>query len=171
MEVFSFYICRMNNILTDIETGNQYMIQPSVQELEDGIIQYVPELHAHLWDYIMCDGQLYSNHPDLVDWDQGVEEWKESVMGQWPFGIQLSVERKLINEALDCLDSLDSYLQFEEWEMNQIEAQDKADEDDDNDDDVDLVSEDEGYDTEDDDDIEVDQWNFGIAPMLWHIQL
>ena len=74
MEVFSFYICRMNNILTDIETGNQYMIQPSVQELEDGIIQYVPELHAHLWDYILCDGQLYSNHPDLVDWDQGVEE-------------------------------------------------------------------------------------------------
>ena len=101
MEVFSFYICRMNNILTDVETGTQYMIQPSVEELEDGIIQFVPELHAHLWDYIMCDGQLYSNHPDLVDLDQGVEEWKESVMGQWPFGIQLSVEQKLINEALD----------------------------------------------------------------------
>ena len=31
-----------------------------------------------------------------------------------------------------------------------------------NDEDVDLVSEDEGYDTEDDDDIEMDQWNFGI---------
>ena len=170
MEVFSFYICRMSNILTDAETGNQYMIQPSVQELEDGIIQYVPELHTHLWNYVMCDGQLYSNHPDLVDWDQAVEEWKESVMGQWPFGIQLSVEQKLINEALDCLDSLDSYLQFEEWEMDQLEAQEEADEEDD-DDDVDLVSEDEGYDTEDDDDIEVDQWNFGIAPMLWHIQL
>ena len=86
----------------------------------------------------------------------------------WPFGIQLSVEQKLINEALDCLDSLDSYLQFEEWEMDQIEAQEEADDDDD---DVDLVSEDEGYNTEDDDDIVVDQWNFGIAPMLWHIQL
>ena len=166
MEVFSFYICRMNNILTDVETGNQYMIQPSVQELEDGIIQYVPELHAHLWYYIMYDGQLYSNHPDLVDRDQGVEEWKESIMGQWPFGTQLSVEQKLINEALDCLDSLDSYLQFEEWEMDQIEAQEEADDGDD-----DVVSEDEGYDTEDDDDFEVDQWNFGIAPMLWHIQL
>ena len=171
MEVFSFYICRMNNILTDVETGNQYMIQPSVQELEDGIIQYVPELHAHLWDYIMGDGQLYSNNPDLVDWDQGMEEWKESVMGQWPFGIQLSVEQKLINEALDCLDSLDSYLQFEEWEMDQIEAQEEEVDDDDDDDDVDLVSEDEGYDTEDDDDIEVEQWNLGIAPMLRHIQL
>ena len=119
MEAFSFYICRMNNILTDVETGDQYMIQPSVQELEDGIIQYVPELHAHLWDYILCNGQFYSNHPDLVDWDQGVEEWKESIMGQWPFGTQLSIDQKLINEALDCLDSLDSYLQFKEWEMDQ----------------------------------------------------
>ena len=169
MKAFSFYICRMNNILTDVETGHQYMIQPSAQELEDGIIQYVPELHAHLWHYILCDGQLYSNHPDLDDWDQGVEEWKESIMHQWPFGTQLSIDQKLMNEALDCLDSLDSYLQFEEWEMDQIEAQEEADDDDDND--VYLVSEDEGYDTEDDDDIDMDQWNFGIAPMLWHIQL
>ena len=52
--------------------------------------------------------------------------------------------------------------------MDQIEAQEEADDDDN---DVYLVSEDEGYDTEDDDDIEVDQWNFGIAPMLWYIQL
>ena len=54
--------------------------------------------------------------------------------------------------------------------MDQIEAQEEADEGDE-DEDVDLVSEDEGYDTEDDDDIEMDQWNFGITPMLWHIQL
>ena len=167
MEAFSFYICRMNNILTDVETGHQYMIQPSVQELEKGIIQYVPELHAHIWDYILCNGQLYSNHPDLVDWHQGVEECKESIMGQWPFGTQLSADQKLINEALDYLDSLDSYLKFEECEMEQIEAQEEPDDDDD----VDLVSEDEGYDTEDNDDIDVDQWNFGIAPLLWHIQL
>ena len=140
--------------------------------MESGIVQYVPELHAHLWDYILCNGQLYSNHPDLVDWDQGVEEWKESIMGQWPFGTQLSTDQKLIKEALDYLVSLDSYLQFEEWEMEQIEAQEEADDDDDNDDnDVDVVSEDEGYNTEDDNDDEVDQWNFGIAPMLWHIQL
>ena len=118
----------------------------------------------------MCDGQLYSNHPHLVDWDQGVEEWKESEMGQWPFSTQLSVEQKLVNEALDCLDSLYSYLQFVEWELNQIEAQEEANDDDDVDD-VDLVGEDEGYDTDDDDDFEVEQWNFGIAHMLWHIQI
>ena len=155
---------------TYMVTGKKYKIQPSVEEIENGIIPFVPELHAHLWDYVLCDGQLYSNHPDLVDWDQGVEEWKDSVMGQWPFGVQLSAEQKLINKALDCLDSLDSYLQFEEWELDQIEAQEEADDDDD-DVDVDLESEDEGYDTEDDDDIEMEQWNFGIAPMLWQIQL
>ena len=33
------------------------------------------------------------------------------------------------------------------------------------------MSEDEGYDTEDDADNDVDQWDFGIAPVLWHIQL
>ena len=168
MEVFSFYISRMNNTLTDMVTGKKYKIQPSVEEIENGIIPFVPELHAQLWDYVLCDGQLYSNHPDLVDWDQGMEEWKDSVMGQWPFGVQLSAEQKLINEALDCLNSLDSYLQFEEWEMDQIEAQEEADDDDV---DVDLESEDEGYDTDGDDDIEMDQWNFGIAPMLWQIQL
>ena len=48
--------------------------------------------------------------------------------------------------------------------MDQIEAQEDYD---DVDNDVDIVSADEGYDTEED----VDQWDFGIAPVLWHIQL
>ena len=111
----------------------------------------------------MVDDQLYSIHPDLIDWNQGVEEWKEDIMGQWPFGIQLTVDQRLLEEALDYLDFLDSYLQFEEWEMDKIEAQ----EEDDNDD-VDIVSEDEGYDS---DEGEIDHWDFGIAPVLWHIQL
>ena len=72
----------MNNILTDEKTGQQYMLSPSSQELERGIIQYVTELHAHLWSYIMVEGQLYSVHPDLIELDQGVEEWKEDIMGQ-----------------------------------------------------------------------------------------
>ena len=50
MEVFSFYICRMDNILTDVETGKQYMLQPSVEKIEDGIIQFVPEL-MHTFGY------------------------------------------------------------------------------------------------------------------------
>ena len=142
------------------------MLSPSSQELERGIIQYIPELHAHLWSYIMVDGQLYSIHPDLIDWDQGVEEWKEDIMGQWPFGTQPTVDQMLLEEALDCLGLLDSYLEFEEWEMDQIEAQEKDD-----DDDVDIVSEDEGYDSDGEDEDDIDNWDFGIAPALWHIQL
>ena len=156
-------------ILIDDKTGQQYM--SSVQELESGIIQYVPELHAHLWNYILVNGQLYSIHPDLIDWDQEVEEWKEDIMGQWPFGIQLTADQRLLKEALNCLDLLDSYLQFEEWEMDQIKAQEENDNDDDDDNDVDIVSEDEGYDSEDDDENDIDQWNFGIASVLWYIQL
>ena len=159
----------MNNILIDDKTGQQYMLHPSVQELEKGIIQYVPELHAHLWNYILVDGQLYSIHPDLIDWDQGVEEWKEDIMRQWPFGSWLTADQRLLEVALNCLDPLDSYFQFEEWEMDQIEAQEENDDDDDND--VDIVSEDEGYDSEDDDENDIDQWDFGIASLLWHIQL
>ena len=93
----------------------------------------------------LCAMVVYSNHPDLINWNQEVEEWKESIMGQWPFGTQLSTDQKLINEALDYLDSLDSFLQLEEWEMDQIEAQEEAHDDDDDDNDVDLVSEDGGY--------------------------
>ena len=117
----------------------------------------------------MVDGQLYSIHPDLIDWDQRVEEWKEDIMGQWPFGIQPTVDQRLLEEALNCLDFLDSYLQFEEWEMDQIEAQEEEEEEEDDDDDVDIVSENEGYDSDDEDDI--DHRDFGIAPLLWHIQL
>ena len=116
----------------------------------------------------MVDGQLYSIHPDLIDWDQGVEECKEDIMGQWPFGIQPTVDQRLLEEALNCLDFLVSYLQFEEWELDQIEAQE---DDDDDDDDVDKVSEDEGYDSDDEDEGDIDHWDFGIAPVLWHIQL
>ena len=72
----------MNNILIDDKIGQQYMLNPRIQELERGIIQYVPELHAHLWNYILVDGQLYSIHPDLIDWNQGIGEWKEDIMGQ-----------------------------------------------------------------------------------------
>ena len=49
----------MNNILIDDETGQQYMLHPSVPEMGSGIIQYVPELHAHLWNYILVNVQLY----------------------------------------------------------------------------------------------------------------
>ena len=52
--------------------------------------------------------------------------------------------------------------------MDQIEAQE---EDDDDVDDVDIVGEDEGYDSDGEDEDDINNWDFGIAPVLWHIQL
>ena len=51
--------------------------------------------------------------------------------------------------------------------MDQIEAQ-VEDDDVDN---VDIVSEDEGYDSDSEDEDDIDNWDFGMAPVLWHIQL
>ena len=161
----------MERILADNETGQQYKLHPSPQELQRGVVQFMPELHAHVWSYITVDGQVYSNNPELVDWDQGVDEWKESVMGQWPFGAPPSEEQRVTQEALDCLDCLDSYLEYEEWVMEQIKAQN--DDDDDDDDDGDVESEDEGYTSVDEgtDGDDLDDWVFGLAPMLMNIYL
>ena len=82
-------------------------------------------------------------------------------MGHWPFGKPLSEEELLQKEVMDCLDNLDSVLDFEEWVMDQ----EKAALDDDDDDD------DEGYITEEESDSEEDNINFGLAPMLMHIEL
>ena len=163
----------MEKILIDSETGQQFMLHPGPQELQRGVVQFVPELHSHLWSYITVNGQVYFNNPELVDWDQGVDEWKESVMGQWPFGTPPSEEQRVTQEALDCSDYLDTCLEFEEWVMEQIEAQDDNNDDDhDHDDDV-VESEDEGYNSDDegDDGNDIDDWVFGLAPMLINIYL
>ena len=56
--------------------------------------------------------------------------------------------------------------------MDQIEAQEEEEEEEEDDDDVvDIVSEDEGYDSNGEDEDDIDNWDFGIAPVFWHIQL
>ena len=81
----------------------------------------------------------------------------------------LPQRNEVTQETLDCLDYLDSYLEYEEWVMEQIEAQD----DDGGDDDDDIESEDEGYNSDDegDDGNDIDDWVFGLAPMLMNIYL
>ena len=110
---------------------------------------------------------MYSNNPDLIDWDANVDEWKEDVMGQWPFGNPPSETQRVTQETLDCLGHLDSYLECEEWVMEQIEAQDDGDDDDD------IESEDGGYNSDDEgvDENDIDNWVFGLAPMLMNIYL
>ena len=90
-------------------------------------------------------------------------------MGHWPFGKPLSEELPQ-KEVMDCLDNLDSVLDFEEWVMDQKEAALDDDDDDDDDDDSDDESDDEGYITEEGSDGE-ENINFGLAPMLMHIEL
>ena len=72
----------MDKILTDSVTGQQYMLHPGPEELQKGIVEYVPALHAHLWSYVTVDGQVFTRDPELIDWDANVDEWKEDVMGQ-----------------------------------------------------------------------------------------
>ena len=79
----------MNSVLTDDSTGRQYMLNPSTQDLEAGIIPYVPELHAHLWTYVTLNGVVYTNQFEFKDWDSDIILWNELSMGQWPIGSPL----------------------------------------------------------------------------------
>ena len=60
--------------MVDEATGLKYMLQPSTEELEAGIIADDPVQHAHLWDYVTVDSVTYTNQPDLVDWESDIEE-------------------------------------------------------------------------------------------------
>ena len=112
----------MNMCLTDEATGQQYKLEPSPSDLEQGIMAYDPVKHSHLWAYITIGFTTYTNQPDLVDWDNEVEEWNTMSMGHWPYGKPLSEEGLLQREVMDCLNNPDSVLGFEEWVMDQEEA-------------------------------------------------
>ena len=159
-------------MLVDEATGLQYKLQPSTEELKEGIIAYNPVQHAHLWDYITVNSITYTNQPHLVDWDTNVEEWNSVIMGQWPFGNPLPQIEIMQREVLDCLDKLVADLDFEEWVMDQEQAA-LDDTDDEFDNDADDESEDEGYLTDEESYSEDDnEWgNFGLAPMLMNIFL
>ena len=43
------------------------MLKSGPDDLQRGIIKFVPELHAHLWKLITVDGQTYANDPALID--------------------------------------------------------------------------------------------------------
>ena len=72
--------------MTDEATGLQYKLASGPQDLAEGIIPYVPELHAHLWTYITLHSVTYTNQSNLEDWDENICVWNEDVIGQWPLG-------------------------------------------------------------------------------------
>ena len=82
-----------------------------------------------------------------------MDEWDDSVMGQWPFGNPLPEEQRILREMIDCLDLLDSLLVFEEWVMYQVEAAQDA-----QDDDINVESEDEDYSSDEERDSEDENW-------------
>ena len=106
------------------------MQQPSPQDLAEGIVQFVPELHNDLLRYIEYEGQVYAINPVYIDWDSDIEEWNPNSMQRWPFGVQPTEEEKLIEEVLGCLELLDHHLDDEIEEMDRLEDLENEAEDD-----------------------------------------
>ena len=106
----------------------------------------------------------------MEDWDENICVWNEDVMGQWPFGNPLPEEEVLKREVFVCLEDLDFYLENEETVMDieQAALDDEYDDDDDSDDEDE--SDDESYVTNEESD-EEDNVNFGIAAMLFLIEI
>ena len=155
-------------------TGLVYMVQPSLQDIQEGVVLFDPSQHSQLWAYVIIDGNTFTNQPDLVDWDLNIMEWDENSMGVWPFGTPIPDEVKELRGSLASLEELDSFLEDELFIMDQEEAAAQVDDDDDDDDsDDDEESEDEGYMINEDhgNDQEDDYINLCLAPMLMNILL
>ena len=148
----------MDRRMTDEATGLVYMVQPSLQDIQNGVIMFNPSQHSKLWAYVIIDGNTFTNQPDLVDWDLNIMEWDEHSMGVWPFGTPISDEVKELRGALASLEELDSFLEDELFIMYQEEAAAQIG-------DVEDDDEDHGNDQED------DHINFGLAPILINILL
>ena len=161
------------DVLKDVATGQQYKLHPSAQDLQEGIWQYHPQADGGQWNYIIRDGITYAINELFVDWDDNdMLVWNPTDMGQWPFGNQLSDEEVLMNTIDDVLFSLDSYLENElEW-MDRLEDEENEASDIDDDSDIDVVSEDEGYNTSPEVDFDMfDYWALGLNSHLWRINL
>ena len=161
------------DVLKDVATGQQYKLHPSAQDLQEGIWQYHPQADGGQWNYVIRDGITYAVNELFIDWDDNdMSVWNPTDMGQWPFGNQLSDEEVLLNAIDDVLFSLDSYLENElEW-MDRMEDEENEASDIDDDSDIDVVSEDEGYNTSPEVDFDLfDYWALGLNSHLWRINL
>ena len=161
------------DVLKDVATGQQYKLHPSAQDLQEGIWQYHPQADGGQWNYVIRDGITYAVNELFIDWDDNdMSVWNPNDMGQWPFGNQLSDEEVLLNAIDDVLFSLDSYLENElEW-MDRLEDEENEASDIDDDSDIDVVSEDEGYNTSPEVDFDLfDYWALGLNSHLWGINL
>ena len=58
--------------MTDETTDLQYKLASGPQDLLEGIIPYVPELHGHLWTYVTLHGVTYTNQSNMEHWDKHI---------------------------------------------------------------------------------------------------
>ena len=108
----------------------------------------------------------------MEDWDGNICVWNEVVIDQWPFGNPLPEEEVLKKEVFVCLEDSDAYLWNEEilMDIEQAALDDEFDDDNDDGSDDEDESNDEGYITNEESD-EEDNVIFGIAAMLFHIEI
>ena len=149
------------DVLKDVATGQLFMLHPTEEEMQRGVWEYNAEADEGRWHYIVVEGVTYAINGCYLDWEGDIEEWSQDEMGQWPFGNRLTEEEVFNREVEDVLFSLESYLEAElEW-MDMMEDEENEESDDDSN--VDVVSEDEGYDTSPEVDFDLfDFWALGL---------
>ena len=161
------------DVLHDLATGQRFMLQPSEEDLANGVWQYDSKEDGDRWHYVILDGITYAVHDCYTDWGQEIVGWNCKEMGEWPFGNTLSEEEQLLNEVDHVLFLLECYLDAEiEW-MDNMEDQENEEPDDyDSDAYYDPITEDEGYDTSPEVDFDqYDFWVFQLNPILMRIKL
>ena len=159
-------------ILKDVATGQQYKLNPSEQDLQEGLWEYHPQADGGNWHFIIKDGIKYAVNEFYIDWDEDdVQVWSPNEMGQWPFGNRLTEAEVFMREVDDVLFYLDSYLESElEWMDALEDLENEVPEDVDSD--VDETSEDEGYNTSPEVDFDLfDYWALGLNSFLLRIDL
>ena len=159
-------------ILKDVATGQQYKLNPSEQDLQEGLWEYHPQADGGNSHFIIKDGIKYAVNEFYIDWDEDdVQVWSPNEMGQWPFGNRLTEAEVFMKEVDDVLFYLDSYLESElEWMDALEDLENEVPEDVDSD--VDETSEDEGYNTSPEVDFDLlDYWALGLNSFLLRIDL
>ena len=161
-------------ISKDVATGQQYKLNPSEQDLQEGLWEYHPQADGGNWHFIIKDGIKYAGNEFYIDWDEDdVQVWSPNEMGQWPFGNRLTEAEVFMREVDDVLFYLDSYLESElEWMDAMEDLENEMAEDADDSDDDDVTSEDEGYNTSPEVDFDLlDYWALGLNSFFLRINL
>ena len=154
------------DVLQDVATGQLFMLHPTEEEMQRGVWEYNAEADGGRWHYIVVEGITYAINGCYLDWESDIQEWSQSEMGQWPFGNRLTEEEVFNREVDDVLFGLECYLEAElEW-MDMMEDEENEESDDDSD--VDVVTEDEGYDTSPEVDFDLfDFWALGLNSFFY----